>query len=50
MLNHERTHAMLISGAKVKQSEVLTKDTIYTKDEQFIVVDVSDCKVVQIGR
>jgi len=49
MLNHERTHAMLISGAKVQQSEVVTKDTIYTKDEQFIVIDVKDCKVVQVG-
>jgi aerobic-type carbon monoxide dehydrogenase small subunit (CoxS/CutS family) len=50
MLNHERTHAMLISGAKVQESEVITKDTIYTKGEQFVEVDVRDCKVVPVAR
>jgi hypothetical protein len=48
MLNSERTHAMLISGTLVKNSKVVTKNTIYTNDEQFIEVDVSDCKILRV--
>jgi hypothetical protein len=45
MFNHERTHALMIDGKLVAGSKNVTKDTIYTKGEKFIEVDVSDCKI-----
>ena len=48
MLNHERTHVMIIPGALVSQSKIVVKDTIYTKAEEFIEVDITDCKIVKL--
>ena len=48
MLNHERTHVMIIPGSLVSKSKIVVKDTIYTKAEEFIEVDITDCKIVKL--
>jgi hypothetical protein len=48
MLNHERTHAFLVSGESFLNSPVITKSTIYTKNEKFVEVDVSNCEMVEL--
>jgi hypothetical protein len=42
-LNHERTHALVVPGPVLAKSETITKDTIYTRGEKFIEVDVDLC-------
>jgi hypothetical protein len=49
MLNHERTHAMLVNGEQFLTSPKIIKSTIYTKNEEFIEVDVTRCKVLEIN-
>lgn len=44
MLNNERTHALFVSGEVFKAAPITTKDTKYTKAEQFVTVRVADCK------
>ena len=48
MLNHERTHALFISGKQFLEAPVIRKDTIYTKNEEFIEITVADCKIIDI--
>lgn len=38
MLNDDRTEAILIQGQDVAECPIITKSTIYTKDEQFIEI------------
>lgn len=49
MLNHELTHALIVSGYEVRHSPIITKSTIYTENEQFIEVDLSQCKMVELN-
>lgn len=48
-LNHERTHALIASGAILSDAPIIVKDTIYTKSERFIEVETSQCSLVKIG-
>lgn len=48
MLNHERTHILWIAGEKVLESPIVVKNTIYTKGEEFIEVDVTDCRITKM--
>ena len=47
--NHERTHAFVVPGTVLANAKVITKDTIYTKGEQFIEVSVDDCKMIEVA-
>lgn len=46
MLNHERTHVLLVDGEEFKS--VVTKDTIYTQGETFFEVPIEKCKIVKL--
>lgn len=48
MLNHERTHALVVDGITVASSPVITKSTIYTENEQFIEVPISKCRILKM--
>lgn len=48
MLNHERTHALVVDGNIVANSPIVTKSTIYTNDEQFIEVPLSKCRILTL--
>lgn len=48
MLNHERTHAILVSGNVLANSETVFKSTKYTRNEKFIEVKLSDCEIVKL--
>ncbi len=39
MLNHERTHALFISGADFMASPIVEKNTKYSENEKFVEVD-----------
>ncbi len=47
--NHERTHALIVPGTVLASAKTITKDTIYTKGEKFIEVNVEDCKLVEVS-
>jgi hypothetical protein len=47
-LNHERTHALIAPGQVLADAPTITKDTIYTKGEQFIEVRTEDCSIVDL--
>jgi hypothetical protein len=49
MLNHERTHVLIISGQQFLTAPIVRKDTIYTKNEEFIEITISDCKIYELG-
>jgi hypothetical protein len=48
MLNHEWTHALIITGEVMQASKKIRKDTTYTKQEEFLEVQVSRGKVVRL--
>jgi hypothetical protein len=39
MLNHERTHALLVSGKDFMAAPIVEKRTKYTENEKFVEVD-----------
>jgi len=47
-LNHERTHALLVPGLILHAAPTIIKDTIYTRGEKFIEVQVADCTIILI--
>lgn len=47
-LNHERTHALMVSGRILSEAPTIVKDTIYTKGEKFIEVMTSDCQLIHM--
>jgi hypothetical protein len=46
MLNHERTHVLLVDGEDFKS--VVTKNTIYTEGETFFEIPIDKCKIVKL--
>ena len=40
MLNHERTHALLIDGEHILAAPIANKDTKYSQNEAFVSVDI----------
>ena len=49
MLNHQRTHVLLITGQQFLDAPIVRKDTIYTRNEEFIEITVGDCTIVELG-
>lgn len=47
-LNHERTHALMVPGTVLAAAETIVKDTIYTKGEKFIEVNIKDCMLIDL--
>ena len=45
MLNHERTHALTVGKKSLESAIIVTKDTIYTDNEQFIEVPLAECTI-----
>jgi hypothetical protein len=48
MLNHKKTHALLVTGDVFKGSPKVIKSTIYTENEEFIEVLVNKCTIVKL--
>lgn len=46
--NHERTHAFVVPGRVLAEAKTIVKDTIYTKNEEFIEVNVDDCILIEV--
>jgi len=40
MLNHERSHALLIDGEHILAAPIMSKDTKYSQNEAFVAVDI----------
>lgn len=47
-LNHDWTYGLLTSGDTIKNSVVIRKDTIYTKNEKFIEVPIAKCTLLRL--
>jgi hypothetical protein len=43
MLNTERTHILVVSGAQVCHSRTIKKSTVYTATEDFMEVPITRC-------
>jgi hypothetical protein len=50
ILNHERTHAYWVDGTTLSTCPIVTKNTIYTKNEQFIEVSIDKCKLIDLNK
>jgi hypothetical protein len=48
ILNHERTHAILIKGQDVAESPIISKKTIYTESEDFIEVSLNKASIIKL--
>jgi hypothetical protein len=42
MLNHDRTHLLVIPGIQLLNSPIITKSTIYTDNEEFVEVTINE--------
>ena len=40
-LNDERSHALVVSGHRLLQADIITKNTIYTNEEQFMSIPLA---------
>ena len=47
-LNREWSYGLLVTGEVVSECVVITKDTIYTKNEKFIEVPLSKCVLLKL--
>lgn len=47
--NHERTHALAVSGKVLAGAPIVYKKTKYTNNEPFIEVAADRCKLLKIG-
>lgn len=45
MLNHDRTHVLIVGKLYLQSAIIVTKDTIYTTEEQFIEVLLAYCSI-----
>jgi len=45
MLNHPRTRILIVGKQHIQSATVISKDTIYTTDEQFIEVPLACCSI-----
>lgn len=45
MLNHPRTHILIVGKPYLECATIVTKDTIYTTQEQFIEVQLAYCSI-----
>lgn len=48
ILNHERTHAYWVDGTILSTCPIVTKNTIYTQNEQFVEVAINKCKLIDL--
>lgn len=47
-LNHNWTYGIITSGLVIKESRIVIKDTIYTKNEKFIEVPIDKCHIIKL--
>jgi hypothetical protein len=40
-VNDERTHMLVVSARKILEAEIITKNTIYTNEEQFVSIPIA---------
>jgi len=45
MLNHDRTHVLIVKKPYLLSGIIVTKNTIYTTEEQFIEVPLAYCSI-----
>lgn len=50
MLNHPRNRILLVDFEALSTAPIISKDTIYTKGESFIEVDVNKCAIYKIRK
>ena len=48
MLNHDRTHVLIVRKPYLQSAIIVTKDTIYTTYEQFIEVPLTCCSIEKL--
>jgi hypothetical protein len=49
MLNDGLTHALIVPGKALIEGKRVVKNTVYTKAESFIQVDVSKCNLCEVS-
>lgn len=47
-LNDDWTYGLLTSGETIAGAKVITKDTIYTKNEKFVEVPIDKCDLLRM--
>lgn len=48
-LNNDRTHALIATNTQLAKARTVAKNTIYTQNELFIEVWVSQCTLIDFG-
>jgi hypothetical protein len=49
MLNSGRTHLLVVKGQDLASADTVSKDTIYTSNEQFIEIPVTKCAFFEVN-
>lgn len=49
MLNHERTHGLMVTGSVFLNSPIVEKNTIYTRKEEFVQISVDKAILITIN-
>ncbi len=48
VFNENRTHFIRIAGYLLSEAKIITKRTIYTQNEQFIEIPISQCEIITL--
>jgi hypothetical protein len=48
MLNHERTHGLMVTGSVFLNAPIVEKNTIYTKKEEFVQISVDQAILITL--
>lgn len=49
MLNHQRDRMLMVDAETVRRSPVVSKNTVYTRGEQFVAVPKTACMAVRLN-
>ena len=49
MLNHERTHGLMVTGSVFLNAPIVEKNTIYTRKEEFVQISVDKAILITIN-
>lgn len=49
-LNDERTHMLIVSARKMLEANIITKNTIYTNEEQFVSIPIAFTRLRSIDK
>lgn len=49
MLNHERTHGLMVTGSVFLNAQIVEKNTIYTRKEEFVQISVDKAILITIN-